>query len=229
MNDVNKQADGVTLWNDIHSDSSWLSDGPFPSANAQAFVRYHVPLTPAPQNVSLLDLGCGTGAATVFFAKMGYRLNGLDASPVALGKARRRAEENGVKIAFDEGDFRALPYADGQFDAVFSESVLYYGVKDDFEKGVDEVFRVLKPGGLARIYTKTDRDMWVTQGEPLGDNVFKVVGDAWERGLPIYCASLEQIRSAFSKFSDLQIGIKEFNYVSLQDIHSFWVITCRKP
>lgn len=229
MENSNNQTDGVRLWNSIHSSSAWLSDGPFPSANAQAFVRHHLPPAPVSPDFTLLDLGCGTGAATVFFAQMGGTVHGIDASSVALEKTRLRAEEFGVAVALEKGDFRALPYAVDSFDAVFSEGVLYYGSHGDFKQGVDEIFRTLKSGGVARIYTKSDRDMWVAAGEPLGDNAFRVVGDAWEQGLSIYCASLEQVQSTFSRFVEVRIGIEEFNYVSRKDIHSFWVITCRKP
>lgn len=220
---------GIKLWNDIHSRASWLSDFNYPSPNAQAFVQYHLPQTNGESNVKLLDLGCGTGAATVFFAEMGYRVYGLDASAIALDKARARAEQSRVQIKFETGDFRKLPFPDNHFDAVFSESVLYYGDKRDFEAGVQEVRRVLKPGGLARIYTKTNRDVWAAEGEPVGDNTFRVVSETWEQGLMIYCAPLEEIRQSFAGFTDLIIGIKEFNYIELGRLHSFWVITCRKP
>lgn len=219
---------GIKLWNNIHSRASWLSDFNYPSPNAQAFVQYHLPQVNDGSKVTLLDLGCGTGAATVFFAEMGYQVCGLDASAIALEKARACAAQSGVQIRFETGDFRELPFADDHFDAVFSESVLYYGHKRDFNAGVQEVGRVLKPGGLARIYTKTNRDVWAAEGEPVGENTFRVVSKTWEQGLLIYCAPLEEIKQSFANFTDLQIGIKEFNYIELDRLHSFWVITCRK-
>lgn len=221
---------GIKLWNEIHGQSTWVSDFDFPSPNAQAFVQYHLPqVNGGESKVQLLDLGCGTGAATVFFAQMGYKVCGLDASSIALDKAKARANQEGVRIQFELSDFRKLPFPDNNFDAVYSESVLYYGAKCDFEAGVQEVYRVLKPSGVARIYTKTIRDVWAQEGEPLGENTFRVASETWERGLMIYCATLDEIKQSFAKFTDLLVGIKEFNYIELNRLHSFWVITCRKP
>jgi hypothetical protein len=49
-------------------------------------------------------------------------------------------------------------------------------------------------------------------------------------GLVVYCPKLENIKDVFSLFSNVKIGIEEFNYVSLDEnnIHSFWLVTAIK-
>ena len=61
-----------------------------------------------------------------------------------------------------QGDAEALPFADEFFDIVYSNGVLHH--TNDTEKAVDEVFRVLKPGGRAVImlYCKSSFHYWVT-------------------------------------------------------------------
>lgn len=55
-----------------------------------------------------LDLGCGSGIWTVELARRGWQTVGIDNVPVALDKARRRAEKSGVEVRFVHGDVTAL-------------------------------------------------------------------------------------------------------------------------
>src|SRR3954453_14579151 len=68
----------------------------------------------------VLDVATGTGNAALVSARAGARVTGLDLTPELLAVARRRAQEQGFEIAFDEGDAQALPYADDSFDRVTS-------------------------------------------------------------------------------------------------------------
>ena len=52
----------------------------------------------------LLDLGCGEGRNAVYFAKHGFEVAGLDASPPGLEKTRRYAEEVGVRVTVIHAD-----------------------------------------------------------------------------------------------------------------------------
>ena len=77
-----------------------------------------------------IDLGCGTGANTVFLAERGFDVVGVDFSPVAVGKAQERAAEAGVsdRCRLVVGDLTApdLPGIDGPFDLLVD-----YGTLDD--------------------------------------------------------------------------------------------------
>ena len=219
----------IDLWDEIHKKKIWASDGDYPSPNAQAFLAWHL-LVDASKVSRLLDLGCGTGAATCYFKRMlpETEVHGIDASESALLQAKSRSMLLEVAIEFKKSDFRSLPYPSGYFQAIFSESVLYYGNKDDFEKGVHEIFRTLAPGGVCRVYTKTNNDMWTKEGEEIEKNVFLVKSESWEAGLSIYCAPKEEIKNIFSCFTDVKIGIKEFNYINTDKLHSFWSIAAKK-
>ncbi|MEM4494576.1 MAG: class I SAM-dependent methyltransferase [Candidatus Caldarchaeum sp.] len=54
----------------------------------------------------IIDIGCGTGSNVVFLATKGFEAHGLDVSKVALLKAKRKAEEDGVTCFFYHMDFR---------------------------------------------------------------------------------------------------------------------------
>ncbi|MGH9562460.1 MAG: class I SAM-dependent methyltransferase, partial [Terracidiphilus sp.] len=86
-----------------------------------------------------LDLGCGDGQLTERILAAGASVTGIDASPKMAAAARARG------LAVEEGSAEAMPFADGSFDAVFSNAALHW-VRDQ-DAMMAEVHRVLHPGG----------------------------------------------------------------------------------
>ncbi len=97
-----------------------------------------------------LELGCGRGAALALLReRFGLRaITGLDLDPRMLAAGRRRGPTPLVL-----GDATAIPFAAESFDAVFDFGAVH--VIADWERALEEVRRVLKPGG--RYYFE-----WVT-------------------------------------------------------------------
>ncbi len=91
---------------------------------------------------SLLDAGCGTGGV---LQRLGNCSNhvGIDLSEAAVKFCRQR----GLKQV-KQADITAMPLASESFDAVICSSVLYHRWVPDVEKALQELHRVLKPGGL---------------------------------------------------------------------------------
>jgi SAM-dependent methyltransferase len=93
----------------------------------------------------VLDVGCGFGLETLRLARLGATVAGLDKSADFIADAGRRAAAEGLAIDLRTGDAAALPWPDGQFDAVRAERLLIYLA--DFSTAVREMRRVAKPGG----------------------------------------------------------------------------------
>ena len=74
----------------------------------------------------VLDLATGTGEVAVRAARNGGTVTGIDIAEPMLAKARERAAEEGVDIAFDLGDVEYLPYDDATFDVVVSNFVVVF-------------------------------------------------------------------------------------------------------
>lgn len=71
----------------------------------------------------VLDLGCGSGWLSVYLAREGFEVVGIDVSAQAIALAETWALQEDLKIAFSVGDIAKLPYADGTFDAVVANSI----------------------------------------------------------------------------------------------------------
>lgn len=91
---------------------------------------------------SLIDIGCGPGAYSVEFAKIGANVLGVDLSKKMLDKARNNAQMADVKLTLQKADAHALPCTDESFDVV----VLILTILNT--KIVEEAARVLKPSGM---------------------------------------------------------------------------------
>jgi ubiquinone/menaquinone biosynthesis C-methylase UbiE len=91
----------------------------------------------------VLDLATGTGEVAVRAARRGAAVTGIDAAEPMLAKARQRADEHGVAIAFDLGDVEYLPYDDASFDVILSSFGLIFA--PDHANVAAELARVSAP------------------------------------------------------------------------------------
>ncbi len=110
-----------------------------------------------PKKSQILDLACGVGRHSIEFAKPGHEVVGLDFSKSFLSEAKRSSLKSKTKIRFVKGDMKNLRvhFSPESFDLVVSlfNSFGYFKNKQDDQKMLHEVYRVLKPGGKFVINT----------------------------------------------------------------------------
>lgn len=99
----------------------------------------------------VLDVACGSGAATLVAARRYCEVTGVDYVPALIDRARKRARADQLEVKLKVGDAQALPFADGRFDVVLS----VYGVQfaPDQEKAASEILRVCRSGGRIGLST----------------------------------------------------------------------------
>lgn len=103
----------------------------------------------ASRGLRVLEIGVGLGADHQRFAEAGARLIGIDLTERAVEHTRRRLSLFALSSNLSVGDAEALDFPDASFDVVYSWGVLHHS--PDTPRAIDEVRRVLKPGGIARI------------------------------------------------------------------------------
>ena len=96
---------------------------------------------------TVLDIGCGAGAESVFLTTEGMAVIGVDASRVALGLARRRAEAEHVTVDWRHGDAVRLPVRDNAVDFALDRGCFHVIARRRRRRYAKEVARVLRPGG----------------------------------------------------------------------------------
>ena len=114
--------------------------------------EWHIPLLVPfheAKGRKVLEIGIGNGTEGVMFALNGASYTGVDLTEAALEATRRHFAVLGLTGTFQKENAERLSFANESFDWVFSHGVLHH--TPHTQVAIDEVFRVLKPGGRAII------------------------------------------------------------------------------
>jgi len=103
----------------------------------------------------VLEVGCGRGSLSSYFADDGWDCTLLDYSTSVLDTARQIFAKNGHKASFVPGDANRLPFSDNAFDATCSIGLLEHF--EDVRTVIAEQARVLRPGGWFFGYVVPER------------------------------------------------------------------------
>jgi ubiquinone/menaquinone biosynthesis C-methylase UbiE len=98
----------------------------------------------------VLDVGCGTGTlALTAKGRVGQtgKVIGIDASPEMIARARSKAARSALEVDFQIAAAEALPFLEATFGVVLSTTMLHCLPEDARRRSIDEMGRVLKPGG----------------------------------------------------------------------------------
>ncbi len=113
----------------------------YSAPHAEEFVQR----LPIASGMRVLDVACGTGNLAIPAAKKGADVTGIDIAPNLIEQARKRADGEGVRASFEEGDAEQLPYGDGEFDLVMSMFGAMFAPRPD--RVAAELVRVCRKGG----------------------------------------------------------------------------------
>ena len=200
-----------TYWNErIHdmemTDQPVGSSGFFKDLEAYRYEKLHY----LPEVVDfynfkdkkVLEVGCGIGTDLVRFAKAGAVVTGVDLSGTAIDLAIQNFKHNGLEGNLIVGNGEDLKLPGNAFDVVYVHGVLQYTAH--IQKMMDELYRVLKPGGsfIGMLY---NRKGWLNTMS----KVFKV--DLEHDDAPAFeLYTVEEFRCFLKRFSDVRIVPERF-------------------
>jgi len=150
--------------------------GTSPSAPAKAAAE----MFKRAEAVNIMELGCGQGRDTIFFAQSGFQVFALDYSEVAIQTIKEKAGRTGLSakiIALRQDVRQPLPFQDGLLDACYAHMLYCMALTTaELEFLSEEIRRVLKTGGL-NIYTvRHTRDPHYGKGIHRGEEMYEVGG-----------------------------------------------------
>ncbi|WP_407496737.1 class I SAM-dependent methyltransferase [Pseudooceanicola sp. MF1-13] len=153
----NTKNDVREFWNEAScGEALYLSELSKEGYDAQAEERYTLEPWierfadyPSSEGKKTLEIGVGLGAEHQKFCEAGADMYGIDLTQRAIEHVERRLALNGLTSRLSIGDAECLNFDDCSFDIVYSYGVLHH--TPNTPQAVNEVHRVLKPGGTARV------------------------------------------------------------------------------
>jgi ubiquinone/menaquinone biosynthesis C-methylase UbiE len=154
----------------------------------------------------VLEIGVGVGADHLEWAKSSpHSLTGIDLTPRAIEHTHARIGAYGLASTLECADAEHLPFPDNSFDIVHSWGVLHHS--PDTPRPVDEVYRVLRPGGVARVmiyhyWSITGYLLWLRYSMFRGRSLTHVYAKYLKSpGTKAY--TVEQAEELFSRFKTI--------------------------
>ena len=146
----------------------------------------------------LLDLAAGDGNVALAAARAGADVVAVDLAPRLVASGRARSEAAGLAVDWRVGDAGSLPLEDAGFDCVASSFGIIHA--RDTRRVVDELDRVLRPGGVALVTA------WASAG--LMGRVLRLAAEVEGRGpgdaRPEWWGRYEGVQLAFSRFAGFE-------------------------
>jgi len=169
------------------------------------------------KNEKVLEVGCGQGTDLLQFAKGGAKVTGIDLVDSGIKKTTDMFKMYGYKVDLKKANVEDLNcFKDNSFDAVYCFGVLHH--TPNTQKGIDEIYRVLKPNGQAKImmygkglhyYHKVFR--YYLFGMMFLEHSLAEVLNIHGENIDAYCPVVKfyrkrQVRKMFNKFTNIKIN-----------------------
>ncbi|MCV7101430.1 class I SAM-dependent methyltransferase [Mycobacterium palustre] len=103
--------------------------------------------------VRVLDVAAGSGNISLPAARAGATVVSTDLTPELLQRSQARAAAQGLTLEYREANAQALPFGDGEFDAVISAIGVQFAPQQ--QRAADELVRVCRPGGTIGVISWT--------------------------------------------------------------------------
>lgn len=160
------------IWDKVYSnDSAFFGESPsdFALKCYSDFKKYEIK--------RLLELGCGQGRDTIFFASNGLDVHAIDSSKIAIENINQKIRGKNTSLHLRHFEARqALPFDTSYFDAVYSH--MFYNMRftdEELSYLFKESSRVLK-NGLLYFSVRSDRDVLYNKGKKIDNNIYEING-----------------------------------------------------
>ncbi|MCZ7401457.1 MAG: class I SAM-dependent methyltransferase [Candidatus Methanoperedens sp.] len=215
-------------WDNLHSSERFRPK--YPSEHCVRFIFTQFPREfDKRKNIKILDLGCGAGRHTIFLAQEGFGTYATDFSEEGLIHLRKDVADKKLTATLYQADMEKQPFPDNFFDGIISFGVFYYANLESYKNAVSEMYRMLKKGGKALIFTRTDDDYRFGKGRKLEKNTYILdIEDTNEKGMINHFLDRDEINEIFCQFNIINVEKTETTFSNSQKKNSDWIIIVEK-
>ena len=150
----------------------------------------------------VLDLGCGLGRHSIFFAKQGFQVSASDLSLEATEHLKAWSEKENLSIEVVNADMMKLPYKDNFFDAIFAYHVISHTDSAGIREIIKEISRILKIGGeiYITLCSKESASFRDVDNLKIDANTVIKTKEGPEKGIPHFYVEPDDIFSLFDNY-----------------------------
>jgi len=224
-------ATSIARWDSLFASRSW---GKYPPEELVRFVARTYPDLAGRKALRTLEVGCGPGANLWYLAREGFTVAGIDASSHAIASAMERLGTEGLidparPPDLRIGNFATLPWEDKSFDMVIDIEAIYANTIIVIRSAIDEILRVLKPGGYFFGKMFGPKTTGITSGKMLDDYTIENPDTGPLAGMGVVHAFTDEgIKHEFKSFSDLKLDwVRRSDRGGTYEIFE-WLIQARK-
>lgn len=147
----------------------------------------------------VLELGCGNGKTAAALLEKDVHVIGLDQSAPALVRCNLSVPSLSGRLV--QGDLRGLPFREGCFDVIVCIHVLEHLSEEGRRTAIEEMIRLLRPGGRLLFQSFSVSDMRFGKGEELEERTFRR-GD----GISYHYFNDNEVETMFDAFTKVEMG-----------------------
>jgi len=142
-----------------------------------------------------IDLGCGAGNYAIYLSTLGFDVTGVDSSQAAIEIARENAKTKGVNCHFIVADvLGSLNEVTDTYDFAYDWELLHHIYPEEREKYIENVNRILKPGGKYLSVCFSENDHQFGGGGKIRET---------RLGTILYFSSEEEMRELFELYFNI--------------------------
>ena len=221
-------------WISLHKNGRYR-----PKYPAEIVVQFVFRNFPRDGKTKILDLGCGAGRHIFFMGNENIIPYGIDFSGEGIAYIQKMLMKYGMDkyvVNMQVGNLTDLPYTENFFDGIICYGTLYYLRTSEIEKAINEIWRVLKPGGRLLLVVRTINDYRydIKNEKKKKKNTIIVCEKNVNRcahsedGMIMHFFEREELARYFSKFHNVSIDINEETHNNQQFCDSNYILMAEK-
>lgn len=157
--------------------------------------------------MKLLDLGCGLGRHSMYMAQKGFDVTAVDLSDLGVTHLKEWAAKENLAVQTGVCNMLTLPFENSSFDCIMAYNVIYHTDTPGVISALNEIKRVLKPGGelfITFISKGTYSFQHADQYMRIDENTILRDEDETERDVPHFYVDIADIRKLFDGWTFIE-------------------------